>query len=64
MPKRLLHYHNSKSMFRETSNKFRKGSPVQLYAAQAGEEWHWRGGESKYVLCQVNEISQNTKHKK
>jgi len=34
-------------MFGETSNKFRKGSPVLWYAAQAGEEWHWK--EKKYL---------------
>jgi hypothetical protein len=29
-------------MFRETSNKFRKGSPVQWYAAKADKEWYWK----------------------
>jgi len=39
-------------MFGETTNKFRKGSPVLWYAAQAGEEWHWKEKKkSKYVLC-------------
>jgi len=50
MPKYLITFAYSKSVFKETSNKFRKGSPVQWYAAQAGEEWHWKGGGSKYVL--------------
>jgi uncharacterized protein (UPF0333 family) len=29
-----------KSTFGETSNKFIKGSPIQWYTSQEGEEWH------------------------
>lgn len=28
------------SMFAETSNTFIKGSPIQWYTSQEGEEWH------------------------
>lgn len=46
-----------KSTFGETSNKFIKGSPIQWYTSQEGEEWHQKKKNVKMFLPNQRSIT-------